>query len=169
MWYCLFIALVILASPNYCLGGSLSFERSRGISREDMTRNPQSSFQLLDPKQFSMEQSYSMTYTSSSQGSQSSGLYLNTLSYTFGFPLTFSVDIGAYNLFYSEMKTELLIGDRTNDPKFIIPRVGLEYRPNDNLLLSLQLFRGPDAMRAYSNQRFFSSYGTTMFRRQKGR
>ena len=33
----------------------------------------------------------------------------------------------------------------------ILPRVGLEYRPNENFSMNLELLNGPDAWKAYGS------------------
>jgi len=143
----LFFAAVMLPAGQGTSGVPL---RDDGFSRELMTQTPQSSFQLLDPQNFSMQQSYTMSYSGGSFGSQSSAVYLNTLSYQFGIPLVLSVDVGAYNLFHSSMQQPSWAPEQeANRPQFIIPRVGLDYRPTDNVLLSLQFVNGPDALKAY--------------------
>lgn len=110
-----------------------------------------SSFSLLSPSRFSMQQSYSMSFMAGSGGSTSSGLYLNTLAYRLFDPLTFSLDLGFHAPIHGSGS---LYGPRSPlsagaDPSLVLPRMGLEYRPSNNLLLSLEYLNGRDALKAY--------------------
>jgi hypothetical protein len=124
-----------------------------------------SSFSLLDPSRFGMQQSYSMQYTSTSFGSFSSGVYLNTLSYRFGIPLTLSVDIGAYNMFHNDFEASAYDAQDANSraPQFILPRIGLEYRPTSNVTMSLQVLQFPDAYQAYGPWGYYGYNGWSRF------
>lgn len=130
--------------------------RDEGFSASSL--RSKNSFFLLDPSRFGMQQSYSMQYTSSSVGSLSSGVYLNTLSYRFAIPLTLSVDVGMYNMFHSSLDADLYAAPDSRDrsPQFILPRIGLEYKPTSNVSMSLQVFQMQDAFRAYGP---FGYYG----------
>lgn len=149
--YLLVLLLVSQASAN----GMGVPTREEGFRKDQLLRR--SSLQFSNPSGFQMQQSYSFQYTSTSLGSNSSGVYLNTLSYQFGIPLTLSVDIGLYNLLSSSgQQSPYLTPSQANStgpsdtkPEFIIPRIGLDYRPTENVLLSLQLVNMPDAYRAY--------------------
>lgn len=122
--------------------------RNDGFTRASMTQKESS---LSVPSGFSMQQSYSMSFSSSSLGSQSAGLYLNTLRYDFSFPLTLSMDFGAWNLFSSSVSQEFVAKDELNHPKWVLPRIGLEYRPFENLTLGIQFVNTRDASLAYSS------------------
>lgn len=103
-----------------------------------------------NPNRFSMSQSYSVGFTSGSFGSYSSGLYLNTVSYRLADPLILSADIGFHTPFYSSFGGPGSgNGSTPGLGSLVLPHVGLEYRPSENSTLSLHLFNGPDAARAY--------------------
>lgn len=108
--------------------------------------NGASSFSLAQPGRFSMQQSYSLSAMSGSYGSMSSGLYLNTLSYRLAPPLVLSADIGFHTPIHSSIPGAVPNG---SPGSVILPRMGLEYRPTENLLLNIELFNGPDAWKAY--------------------
>jgi len=114
-------------------------------------QNTGSSFQLLNPNRFSMNQSVSMSFGSGGDGSYSSGLYLNTISYRLADPLTLSMDIGFHAPFYSSMQglPSGNLWDGTTSSSLVLPRIGLNYQPTDNTLISLQLVNGADAVKAY--------------------
>lgn len=111
-----------------------------------------SGFSLLNPSRFSMRQSYSVGFSSSSFGSQSAGLYLNTISYRLADPLTLTADVGFHTPFHSTIGPNA--GGFRNPglgSSLILPHVGLEYRPSENSTLSLHFFNGPDAVKAYGH------------------
>jgi hypothetical protein len=113
---------------------------------------------FFDPSRFGMQQSYSVSFSSSGAGSHSSGVYLNTLSYDFGIPLRLEVDVGMYNMFYSNFGNQML-QERMNQgghaPQFLLPRVGLEYQPTENVMLMLEVIQVNDALKAYGPYRSF--------------
>lgn len=141
--------------------------RSEEFGRQSLLARP--SFQLLDPGAFRMQQSYTMSYSAGNSGSKTSGLYLNTLSYQFGIPLVLSMDLGVYNLFQSSFAQDPAFAGssdpRTGKPLFLLPRIGLEYQPTENITMSLQLLNYPDAMQAYGNPLYGggSAFGSRRF------
>jgi hypothetical protein len=126
---------------------------------------------FFDPSRFGMQQSYSVSFSSSGAGSHSSGVYLNTLSYDFGIPVRLSVDVGVYNMFHSNFHNQML-QDRMSQgghaPQFLLPRIGLEYQPTENVLLMLEVIQVDDAIKAYGPYRDFY-YRRHAYRSQFGR
>jgi len=103
---------------------------------------------VVAPKAFQMRQSYSLSYASSGNASYSQGLYLNQMSYRLADPLTLNLDIGIANPLHSS-------GLNSNDmqkAQLLLPRVGLDYRPTESTLLSLNYSRLPASS-------FYSPYG----------
>ena len=89
-----------------------------------------SSFSLLDPSRFHMSQSYSLSYSSSKYGSQSLGMYLNSIEYQISDPLKIQVDVAYLH------NPGVLIGNNSNsylssDGK-ILPGVSLTWTPSKN-------------------------------------
>jgi hypothetical protein len=118
-----------------------------------------SSLSFLNPGRFSMNQSYSLSFAAGGAGSTSSGVYLNTLSYKLANPLTLSMDMGFYTPIHSNIP-----GMRQNSlsspgagTSLILPRMGLEYKPNDRFSLNLEIFNGQDAWKAYGGSPFSQS------------
>jgi hypothetical protein len=107
-----------------------------------------SGFSLTNPSRFSMHQSYSVMAASSSAGSMSSSMYLNTIGYKISDPLLLFVDVGFHTPLYSSMQ-----GMNGNTgaaaSSVILPRFGLEYKPTERLSINLELVNGPDAWKAY--------------------
>jgi hypothetical protein len=130
---------------------SEDFDRSTLLS--PTFRGPSvSGFSLLNPNRFSMRQSYSVGFSSSSYGSQSAGLYLNTISYRLADPLTLTADIGFHTPFHSSIGGNAGgFGNPGLGSSLILPHVGLEYRPSENSTISLHFFNGPDAVKAYGH------------------
>jgi len=111
-----------------------------------------SGFSFLNPNRFSMQQSYSVGFSSGSFGSQSAGLYLNTISYRLADPLTLSADVGFHTPFHSSLGGPSMSGGMGNPglgSSLVLPRIGLEYRPSEHSTISLQILNGPDAVKAY--------------------
>ncbi len=103
--------------------------------------------------EFSMHQSYSLSFTSGNRGSFSSGLYLNTLSYRLSAPLTLSADVGFYTPIYSTFPGPRQYGPASpaNGSSLIFPRLGLEYHPSENFSMDLDLVNERDAWKAYGS------------------
>ncbi|MBW8889050.1 MAG: hypothetical protein JF616_14950 [Fibrobacteres bacterium] len=120
-----------------------------------------SGFSLLNPNRFSMHQSYAVNFASGSFGSSSAGLYLNTLTYRLADPLTLSADVGFYTPLYASSSVGLSKGG-FQDPRLgsslVFPHVSLEYKPTDNSSISLHLFNGRDAYKAYGGDPFMSPF-----------
>lgn len=133
-----------------------SFDRSQLINTNTF---------LMDPNNFSMQQSYTMSYWASSNGSSSSqGLYLNHLSLHLSSHLNLFVDLGYHTPFHSEFQAQdprlnaYRDSDGNQTSSMVIPRFGLEYQPSDNVHMSLQFINGTDAYKAYG-----SHYGSSLF------
>lgn len=136
--------------PKTVLTEPDEFDRSELMSPDYRSSSSVSGFSFLNPNRFSMRQSYSMGFSSGSFGSQSAGLYLNTLSYRLADPLTLSADIGFHTPFYSSFGGPSAgFQNPGQGSSLVLPHVGLEYKPSDNTSFSIHLFNGPDAYKAY--------------------
>ncbi len=144
----------VLTQPN-------EFDKSTLISPQ-FRSDSHNGFSLLDPNRFSMRQSYSVGFSSGGGASYSSGVYLNTLSYQLANPLILRMDVGMHTPFYSSIPGT---GDSRNfsnhlqSASFIMPHIGLEYRPSENSVFSLQWFNGEDAWKAYGPFGPYRTYG----------
>lgn len=145
------IAFPVSASqPKTVLTEGRDFDRS-SLMNEGYRGSSVSGFSFLNPNRFSMQQSYSVGFSSGSFGSQSAGLYLNTLSYRLADPLTLTADVGFHTPFHSSLGGPMA-GGRGNPAlgsSLVLPHVGLEYRPSEHSSFSLHFFNGPDAVKAY--------------------
>lgn len=150
-------------SPKTVLTQSGDFDRGSLMSPEGRVGGSVSGFSLLNPNRFSMQQSYSVGFSSGSIGTSSAGLYLNTLSYRLADPLTLSADVGFYTPFYASSSMGFAKGGSGfQDPRagssLVFPHVGLEYKPTENSSISLHLFNGRDAYKAYGGDPFLSPF-----------
>ena len=96
-----------------------------------LSGNPpaKSSFSLLDPSRLHMTQSYTFAYSSSKYGSQSLGLYLNSLEYQISDPLKIRLDLAYLH------DPSTLIGNSSsalNNGK-LLPGISLSWKPSKNL------------------------------------
>ncbi|MFC1584619.1 hypothetical protein ACFL5V_03625 [Fibrobacterota bacterium] len=127
--------------------------QDKPFSRETMlapgSNSSGSGISFLDPGKFSMSQSYSTSMAYSGGESYSFGLYLNTLTYQLFKPLTFSIDLGIYTPFHSTTPAYTSGGDIEDMSSLVLPRIGLEYQPTKNTLISVQYFNVNDASRSY--------------------
>lgn len=135
--------------PRTVLSGNDDFDRNTLVNPE-FRDNSVSGFSLLNPNRFSMRQSYSMGFSSGSFGSQSAGLYLNTLSYRLADPLTLTADVGFHMPFYSSFGGPSAGFQNPGlGGSLVLPHIGLEYRPSENSSISIHFINGPDAAKAY--------------------
>jgi hypothetical protein len=98
-----------------------------------------SSFSLLDPSKLHMSQSYSFMYSSSKYGSQSLGMYLNSIEYQISDPLKVEV-----NLAYLH-NPGALVGSRNDylgDGK-LLPGVSISWKPAKNFFLQFNYQQVP--------------------------
>lgn len=75
---------------------SLTYSQKKDVENKSFFGlTPQkSSFSLLDPSRLKMRQSYTLSYFSGKKGSESSGLYLNTIQYQISEPLKLTMNLG---------------------------------------------------------------------------
>lgn len=101
---------------------------------------------LLDPSRFSMQQSYSMSFSSNGRENDLSGLYLNRMSYEFDIPLTLQVDIGLFHkpLSLFDGKNELN-GGGEKAAYLGVPHARLLWRPSDKFMMSIEYFQSPSS------------------------
>lgn len=89
----LLISIVFVFMLSF-FSGIYSQEKS-GPQESFFGLTPQkSSFSLLDPSRLNMTHSYTLWYSSGKKGSESFGLYVNTLQYQFSNPLKMTVELG---------------------------------------------------------------------------
>jgi hypothetical protein len=98
------------------------------------TTRVDSKFSLLDPNRFSMQQSYSLSYSSYNGHGQTIGLYLNSLKYQLSNSLDLNVTLG----WLHQPSRVFTRDDRgVNDYGHIMPNVRLLYQPSDKFLFQV--------------------------------
>ncbi len=142
------IVSLVCASLIYAQQDGVPF-RDDGFDRNRLIRDTTGGYD----GSFYIGGSYTLSYVSAPQFSRMSGVYLTTLAYQFDFPLEISMDIGAENVFFHKEREKPPFPEDSRNGKsagFLLPRIGLEYRPTPNTFLSIQFINERDAMRAYS-------------------
>jgi hypothetical protein len=94
---------------------------------------------VTSSKDLEIHQSYSLSYASGGGASMSQGTYLTQMSYRLSDPLTLKVDAGLATPLHSTGMN----GTDMQGSQFILPRVGLEYRPSESTILSVNYCRMP--------------------------
>ncbi len=118
-------------------------------------------FGILDPAKFSMSHSVSMSYFSVGGGGIAQNMYLNTMTYQIADPLMLRVQWGVQNFPYNNLSKDnpLFQGG------FFLSGAELNYKPNENMELSVQFNQMPGYM--YNNSRYyrdpFRSYNRSIF------
>lgn len=93
----------------------------------------------LNPKRFSMQQSYSLSYTALGGQNFSQGVYLNTMSYQVADPLQVSLQWGVMNQPLSGLGVPSLYQNG-----FFVSGASVEYKPSRNLSIGVELNRNPN-------------------------
>lgn len=114
---------------------------------------------LVSQRRFSMSQSYSMGITAGGGSTYSQGLYLNSVAYRLTDPLTLLVDFGFSTPFHASGAFAKAAPDMQS--QFVLPRVGLEYQPSENLVLSLNYYRLTPGL---ALQPSIGAFGSPLFR-----
>jgi len=98
-----------------------------------------SSFSLLDPNRFHMSHSYSLSYISSRGGSQTLGMYLNSIEYQVSDPLKIKLDIGYLHQSGGLFKSGS--GSLMNGQ--ILPAISINWEPSKNFLFQFNYRQTP--------------------------
>jgi hypothetical protein len=104
----------------------------------------------LDPNRFSMQQSYSLSYTSWGGHGYSQGVYLNTMSYRFSDPLQVSLQWGILNQPLGSFGVSSLY-----QSGFFFSGASVEYKPSRNLSIGLQVNRTPGGWLGYPYRDYY--------------
>ncbi|MCP4581023.1 MAG: hypothetical protein GY839_05355 [candidate division Zixibacteria bacterium] len=122
------IKKIIIIGVAVILAGQVSAQQ-KGDFTSQINQPSQSSFSLLDPSRFHMSHSFSLSYNSSKYGSQSMGMYFNSIEYQVSDPLKIRLDLG-----YAQNTSALFGSDRGNlGNGRIIPALSISWNPSRNL------------------------------------
>lgn len=103
-----------------------------GISG-DFANGARAGFSLFNPEKLKMRQSYSMWFSSSSRGSRSLALYLNSIEYQISDPLKVQVDIG----YLHRPGAFAQSGVAALENGKLLPGISLSWKPSPNFFLHL--------------------------------
>jgi len=120
--------ILVLAAIILLSGSALSQIEGSFPTKSDNSAT--TGFSLLDPSKFHMTQSYSLMYSSSSSGSQSLGLYFNSIEYQVSDPLKIRLDIGYLH------NTGALFGNKNgslSNNGEILPGLAISWKPTEHL------------------------------------
>jgi len=132
------LALMLVLLPVLAFGQLQ--EQLKPQSFSQLLTRPQGLIGLigLNPKRFSMQQSYSLSYTSLGGHDFSQGVYLNTMSYQLADPLQVSLQWGVMNQPLSGLGVPSLYQNG-----FFVSGASVEYKPSRNLSVGVQFNRNP--------------------------
>ena len=147
--------LVIGLSASVALGQFKSAADQKPAVSESLIRTDNGGFLfgLIDPNNFSMRQSYSLSYSSFGGRGLSLGVYTNSIFYRFSAPLDVQFDVSYVHSPFGglgDAATKSLSG-------LYLSRAELNYHPSNNVWLQLQFRQLP-------NQYWYGDpYGTSRF------
>jgi hypothetical protein len=130
-------------------------EKPLEIKRSLVNTNTSSLFGFFNPDNFSMRHSVSMSYSTMGSRGVALGIYTNSMAYRFAENLNVEVDASIVNSPYNSY------GDAfTNEINGIyLSRAALNYKPMDNMFISIQYRGGPgNYYYPYGYSPFFRSF-----------
>ncbi len=145
------VALIILLTPLFAFAQFKT--QAKPMSFSDQMKSGQAEgFGILglDPSRFSMHHSYSMSYASIGGKGFTQGLYLNTMTYRFAFPLTVSLQLGIANNPLQSANTASILQNG-----FFVSGAQVRYQPSKNTILEFNFRQTP-----YRNFPGYYGYGT---------
>ena len=138
----LFLSTVLCAVP-LAQGFSSTFPANPGAGSGVVGALGMGSAQpvLVDPKRFEMRQSVSFSAASGGGSTLSQSFYQNSMSLRLAEPLTLHLDLGIL----SPLSASGPAASGVQRGAYLIPSLGLEYRPSESTLLTLQYTSLPSA------------------------
>ncbi len=110
---------------------------------------------LIKPENFSMSQSYTLSFFNIGGSSISQGLYLNTMNYKVSDPLMMQVRFG---YFHHPFGTGGFYSNQESNNQFFIQRAMLNYKPSKNISFTIDFQQIPQTM--ISPYGYYSRYGS---------
>ncbi|MGE5399896.1 MAG: hypothetical protein ACM3S2_05810 [Ignavibacteriales bacterium] len=102
---------------------------------------------FINPNNFQMHHSYSLSYSSFGGNGLAMGVYTNSMAYKFSDKLNIQLDASLVHTPYSSFSKQLT--DQING--VYISRAQLNYRPSENFMINIQYNNGP--------ANYYSPYG----------
>jgi len=153
------ILFVILAIQTSLLFGQFKgqAEEPINISSGILNDNPVNSlFSFFDPSSFSMNHSFSMSYSALGSNGLALGIYKNNIAYEFSDDLNMEIETSFVNSPYSSFGQSFT--DQING--VYLSRAQINYRPSKDMSLSIQFRSSP--FNSYNNYDRFG-YGYSPF------
>ncbi len=122
--------------------------------RDGMFKADNSLFGFLDSPNFSMKQSYSMSYSSFAGQGLALGVYTNNMSYQFSKNLNVELEASVVNAPYSTLGKSF----QSSLNGIYLSRAAVNYQPWKNFSISVQYSRLPYYLSPYSYMGFGSGY-----------
>lgn len=152
-----FILFLIISSA---LSAQFKEESNKTVDlKKGMINNSPSSLFLdfLNPNNFSMNHSFSLSYSGFSGGGMALGVYTNSLAYKIADNFNIEADISLVNSPYNTFGKEFT--DQLNG--VYLSRLEMNYKPSDNFRVVLQYQQIP--MNSYSPYRYSPYWGNSFF------
>ncbi|MEE9430859.1 MAG: hypothetical protein V3V16_07465 [Melioribacteraceae bacterium] len=132
-------------------------EKPINISGAILSDNPVSSlFSFFDTSKFSMDHSFSMSYSALGSNGLALGVYKNNIAYEFSDDLNMELETSFVNSPYSSFGKSFT--DQING--VYLSRASLNYRPTEDMSISIQFRNSP--MNSYYNSNRYG-YGYSPF------
>jgi hypothetical protein len=123
-----------------------------------ITNNSPSSLFLdfINPQNFSMNHSFSLSYSAFSGGGMALGMYTNSLKYKFNDQLNIEADVSILNSPYNSFGKEFT--DQING--VYLSRLEMNYKPSDNFKVVLQYSQMPMSYYSpyYGSSRYYNPF-----------
>lgn len=147
-------ALLFLILISTALFGQFKDQLNNGSSIHDgliKSETPSMILGFINPSNFSMHHSYSLSYSGFSGGGMALGVYTNSMAYKFTDNLNVQVDASIVNSPYNSFGK-----DFTNQINGIyLSRAQLNYRPTENMNINIQYRSYPAGVSPYG----YGGYG----------
>lgn len=119
-----------------------------GFLSRDLSSNI---FGFIDPSNFSMNHTFSMSYSAFAGQGVAMGVYTNSMRYDFNSNLNVEVDASIVNSPYNTLGD----GFTNSINGLYLSRAAINYKPTENTAISVQFRQGPGA---YYNSYYYSPY-----------
>ncbi len=154
-----FLSLILISSTVY---GQFKNKQEAPVDIKSgiINSNPSSFFLgFINPNNFSMNHSFSMSYSAFSGNSIALGVYTNSIFYKFNDQLNIQVDASLVNSPYNSFGQAY--SDQING--IYLSRAQLNYRPSDNMHFSIQFRNSPVGYYSPFGYYGYSRYNNSVF------
>ncbi len=145
--------MLVLSSVSYAQFRSQLSDRP-SVENSLVKANDGLLFGFINPANFSMHQSVSMSYMTLGSQSVALGMYTNSMSYKISDPLTLSADVSLMNSPYSSLGNQFA----KNINGIYLTRAELNYHPSSNFQIDVQFNQNP-MYRYYNPYYYYNPWG----------